>query len=89
MAARAIWSSDVCTRARREVAAARSSVLAALREAGHELSFVNAGGTGSLESSAAEPVVTEVAAGSGLLSPALFDRYRAFQHRPAGGSHCW
>ncbi|QNN55168.1 alanine racemase [Nocardioides mesophilus] len=43
----------------------------------------NAGGTGSLETSAADPVVTEVSAGSGLLGPALFDGYRAFRPRPA------
>lgn len=43
----------------------------------------NAGGSGSLESSAADPVVTEVTAGSGLLVPALFDHYRGFEARPA------
>ena len=43
----------------------------------------NAGGSGSLESSAADPVVTEVTAGSGLLVPALFDHYRSFEARPA------
>ena len=44
-----------------------------------ELEFWNAGGSGSLESSAADPVVTEVAAGSGLLVPGLFDHYRSFR----------
>ncbi|WP_435769145.1 amino acid deaminase/aldolase [Nocardioides sp. SYSU DS0651] len=43
----------------------------------------NAGGSGSLESSAADPVVTEVTAGSGLLGPTLFDHYRAFAPEPA------
>ena len=47
------------------------------------LELWNAGGTGSLESSAADPVVTEVTAGSGLLVPALFDHYDAFAARPA------
>jgi D-serine deaminase-like pyridoxal phosphate-dependent protein len=47
------------------------------------LEFVNGGGTGSLESSAAEGTLTEVAAGSGLYGPALFDRYRTFHPRPA------
>jgi D-serine deaminase-like pyridoxal phosphate-dependent protein len=47
------------------------------------LEFWNAGGSGSVESSAEDPVVTEVAAGSGLLVPALFDHYQAFQPRPA------
>ena len=47
------------------------------------LRFVNGGGTGSLESTAAEPAVTEVTAGSGLYGPTLFDAYRAFTPRPA------
>ncbi|WP_235738726.1 alanine racemase [Nocardioides alcanivorans] len=48
-----------------------------------ELEFWNAGGSGSIETSAADPVVTEVAAGSGLLVPTLFDHYRSFTPRPA------
>ncbi|WP_082748436.1 amino acid deaminase/aldolase [Nocardioides jensenii] len=47
------------------------------------LEFWNAGGSGSVESSAADPVVTEVAAGSGLLVPGLFDHYQSFTPRPA------
>ena len=47
------------------------------------LRFVNGGGTGSVERTAAEPAVTEVAAGSGLFGPTLFDTYRAFKPRPA------
>lgn len=47
------------------------------------LTFWNAGGSGSIESSAADPVVTEVTAGSGLLGPTLFDHYRSFAPRPA------
>ena len=46
------------------------------------LEFVNGGGTGSLETTASEPAVTEVAAGSGLYGPALFDTYRHFQPAP-------
>jgi D-serine deaminase-like pyridoxal phosphate-dependent protein len=45
--------------------------------------FWNAGGTGSLETSAADPTVTEVTAGSGLLGPHLFDHYRGFRPEPA------
>jgi D-serine deaminase-like pyridoxal phosphate-dependent protein len=44
---------------------------------------VNAGGTGSLETSAAESWVTEVTAGSGFYSSGLFDSYTNFHHRPA------
>jgi D-serine deaminase-like pyridoxal phosphate-dependent protein len=47
------------------------------------LRFVNGGGTGSLESTAAESAVSEIAAGSGLYGPTLFDAYRAFQPEPA------
>jgi D-serine deaminase-like pyridoxal phosphate-dependent protein len=47
------------------------------------LEFVNGGGTGSLESTAADDSVTELAAGSGLVGPTLFDAYRKFHPRPA------
>ena len=45
----------------------------------------NGGGTGSLESSAQEPDLTELALGSGLFAPLLFDHYQAFQPQPASG----
>lgn len=75
-------------RSARELAGRRAEVVAtvqeALRGAGAEpLRFVNGGGTGSLELTAAEPAVTEIAAGSGLYGPTLFDAYRAFQPEPA------
>ncbi|MBB6629440.1 amino acid deaminase/aldolase [Nocardioides sp. KIGAM211] len=60
---------------RREIADALAAVT--------ELEFWNAGGSGSVEASSADPVVTEVAAGSGLLVPTLFDHYQAFEPRPA------
>jgi D-serine deaminase-like pyridoxal phosphate-dependent protein len=44
---------------------------------------VNGGGTGSIESTAAEAAVTEVAAGSGLYGPTLFDAYSSFTPAPA------
>ncbi|MDJ0384838.1 amino acid deaminase/aldolase [Streptomyces sp. G-G2] len=47
------------------------------------LEFVNGGGTGSLETTSAEPAVTELGAGSGLYAPALFDHYRSFRPLPA------
>jgi len=47
------------------------------------LEFVNAGGTGSIETSAADPSVTEVTAGSGILGGHLFDGYAAFTPAPA------
>jgi len=48
-----------------------------------DLEFFNAGGSGSVESTVADPCVTEVAAGSGLLVPGLFDHYQSFAPRPA------
>ena len=66
----------------RELARRRAEVVDAVRSVA-PLRFVNGGGTGSIERTAAEPAVTEVAAGSGLFGPTLFDSYRAFTPRPA------
>ncbi len=60
----------------------RAAVVAAVRDVAH-LEFVNGGGTGSLEVTAADLAVTELTAGSGLLAGHLFDRYRGFQPAPA------
>lgn len=62
-------------RRRAEIARALAEVV--------ELRFWNAGGSGSIETTVADPVVTEVAAGSGLLVPGLFDHYASFTPRPA------
>lgn len=69
-------------RSAQELLARRAAVVAAAREVA-ELEFVNAGGTGSLHVTGQDPVVTELAAGSGLLGPTLFDGYRAFTPRRA------
>ncbi|MGY1641419.1 amino acid deaminase/aldolase [Geodermatophilus sp. SYSU D00703] len=66
----------------RELAGRRAAAVAAVRAVA-PLEFVNGGGTGSLERTAADSAVTEVAAGSGLYCPTLFDGYRAFAARPA------
>lgn len=60
---------------RREIADALAEVT--------ELEFWNGGGSGSVESTSSDSVVTEVAAGSGLLVPTLFDHYESFEPRPA------
>lgn len=65
-----------------ELAERRSAVVTAVREVA-DLEFVNGGGTGSIESTSAESVVTEIAAGSGLFGPHLFDHYGAFTPAPA------
>ena len=67
---------------RPDVAARRAEAVAAVLEL-VELEFVNGGGTGSIESTAAEEAVTEIAAGSGLLGSGLFSSYRDFAPRPA------
>ncbi|MFH8411134.1 amino acid deaminase/aldolase [Streptomyces sp. NPDC018019] len=69
--------------ARRDLARRRWEVVRAVREAAPDLEFVNGGGTGSVQHTAAEAAVTEVAAGSGLYVPRLFDNYRSFSGRPA------
>jgi D-serine deaminase-like pyridoxal phosphate-dependent protein len=67
----------------RPVHARRAAVVRALADAGFAPRFVNGGGTGSLESTREDASVTELTAGSGLYSPALFDGYREFHHQPA------
>ncbi|HJZ47336.1 MAG TPA: amino acid deaminase/aldolase [Roseiflexaceae bacterium] len=67
------------------VARRRAAAVLALARHGAHLRFVNGGGTGSLETTAREAVVTELAAGSSFFAPGLFDHYRAFRHMPAAG----
>ncbi len=74
---RAVQATSIAELARR-----RGAAVAAVREV-VDLEFVNGGGTGSIETTVAEDAVTEVAAGSGLYCPTLFDGYRRFQPRPA------
>lgn len=65
-----------------ELTERRGAVVAAVREVA-DLEFVNGGGTGSLELTSADASVTEIAAGSGLFGPHLFDGYSHFQPAPA------
>jgi len=61
----------------------RAEVVRAVRAVAPDLEFVNGGGTGSVQHTAAEDAVTEIAAGSGLYVPRLFDNYTSFTARPA------
>ncbi|MGB3437926.1 MAG: amino acid deaminase/aldolase [Actinophytocola sp.] len=70
------WMQD---RSSRELTGRRA---AAVRRIG-DLEFVNGGGTGSIETTGFDDSVTEVAAGSGLVGPTLFDNYRRFAPDPA------
>jgi D-serine deaminase-like pyridoxal phosphate-dependent protein len=72
----------VQSRSAAELNARRTEAVRRIREL-TTLEFVNGGGTGSLESTAADKSVTELAAGSGLVGPTLFDAYRKFRPRPA------
>ncbi|GGQ70369.1 amino acid deaminase/aldolase [Couchioplanes azureus] len=60
----------------------RMAAVRAVREHA-DLEFVNGGGTGSMAATAADPSITEIAAGSGLFGPTLFDGYRAWRPAPA------
>ncbi|GAA1884417.1 amino acid deaminase/aldolase [Streptomyces durmitorensis] len=71
------------TAARKELAARRAETIRAVRAVAPDLEFVNGGGTGSVQHTAAERAVTEIAAGSGLYVPRLFDNYTSFSGRPA------
>ena len=65
-----------------ELAERRPAVVRAVRQLA-DLEFVNGGGTGSIETTTKDPSVTEIAAGSGLLGPGLFDHYTSFRPAPA------
>jgi len=65
-----------------ELAERRAATVRAVRSIA-DLEFVNGGGTGSIETTAADSAVTEIAAGSGLFGPTLFDRYATFRPEPA------
>ncbi len=67
----------------KEISKRRSEIVNEIQLQGHQLKFVNGGGTGSLESTTKEFCVTEVTVGSGFYSPTLFDNYTNFQHFPS------
>ncbi|MGP3954623.1 amino acid deaminase/aldolase [Nonomuraea sp. 3N208] len=66
----------------RELVMRRGRIVNAVRQLA-DLEFVNGGGTGSVERTVREKAITEVAAGSGLFHPRLFDFYRRFTGHPA------
>ncbi|MGN9838597.1 amino acid deaminase/aldolase [Nonomuraea sp. H19] len=69
-------------RSARELIVRRGRIVNAVRQIA-DLEFVNGGGTGCIERTVREKAVTEVAAGSGLFHPRLFDFYRSFTGHPA------
>lgn len=69
-------------RSARELARRRGAVVRAVGEVA-DLEFVNGGGSGSVETTRADPSVTEIAAGSALIGSTLFDGYTRMHPRPA------
>ncbi len=69
-------------RSAHELRARRADIVRAIGEL-TTLEFVNGGGTGSLEVTAADESVTELTAGSGIMAGHLFDGYAAFHPAPA------
>jgi len=61
---------------RRQVTHRRADVVHALEDAGMHCEIVNGGGSGSFQDTVAEECVTEVAVGSGLFKPHLFDKMK-------------
>jgi D-serine deaminase-like pyridoxal phosphate-dependent protein len=70
------------SRSLKDIVERRAEIVGAVSQIS-ELQFVNGGGTGSIDLTASEPAVTEVAAGSGFYAPILFDHYRSFRLNPA------
>jgi D-serine deaminase-like pyridoxal phosphate-dependent protein len=66
----------------RELRERRAKAVAAVQNV-TPLEFVNGGGTGSIAATVSEDAITEVAAGSGLYCPTLFDGYRHLNLDPA------
>ncbi|MDY5784993.1 alanine racemase [Corynebacterium sp.] len=65
----------------------RADCVAAVREVA-DLEFVNGGGTGSLDVSALDGSLTELAAGSGFYTPVIFDQFSDIDHVPAAFFAC-
>jgi D-serine deaminase-like pyridoxal phosphate-dependent protein len=66
-----------------EIQTRRKKVVQALQREGIPVTLVNAGGTGSLDTTSKEDIVTELTVGSGFYSPLLFDYYRNFHFKPS------
>ncbi len=69
----------------KELNARRNEIITALGDAGHELTFVNGGGTGSIEMTREQACVTEITVGSAFFAPSLFDHFTNFRHLSAAG----
>ncbi|MBU2511664.1 alanine racemase [bacterium] len=61
----------------------RKEIIDLLRNRGFEIRVVNGGGSGSLNSTSKEEVVTEVTAGSAFYAPGLFHHYKEVSFVPS------
>ena len=75
------------TKSMTDLAPRRRACVEAAREIA-DIEFVNGGGTGSLQESAAEGTLTELAAGSGFYTPAIFDDFTGINHKAAAFFVC-
>lgn len=66
-----------------QAAERRAALVELVKSYGLAPRFVNGGGTGSMATTCAEQVVTEITVGSAFYAPALFDNYRDFRYQPA------
>lgn len=71
------------TLSQRDVFKRRESIAKYLNEENIHLDLFNAGGTGSLKTTALESWITEVTVGSGCLQSVLFDHFIDNENRPA------
>jgi D-serine deaminase-like pyridoxal phosphate-dependent protein len=78
---------QVKSRSDSELRTRRAEIVAAVRRLA-DLDFVNGGGTGSLHVTGPDPSLTELAAGSGLYAPTLFDGYDGVTLEPAAFFGC-
>ena len=75
------------TKSMADLAPRRRACVEAARDIA-DIEFVNGGGTGSLQESAAEGTLTELAAGSGFYTPAIFDDFTGINHKAAAFFVC-
>ena len=75
------------TKSMTDLAPRRRACVEAAREIA-DIEFVNGGGTGSRQESAAEGTLTELAAGSGFYTPAIFDDFNGINHKAAAFFVC-
>ncbi len=66
-----------------DVARLRAETVALLKREKFAVELVNGGGTGSLRTTAAEPCVTEITAGSGFVCSHIFDYFESIDCEPA------